>query len=96
MRSKFTPPRAKAPVDQVFENASDFNKDVIQLLEPTSMARILIEHFTYYFFSYTQNIQLEVLDIAEIVSHFEDFFSYALTNFQGSEISRAYAQYYVR
>src|SRR3990167_1360995 len=83
------------PQDETFENASQFYTKVIEVMPSRTMFKLQIEHFNYYFFSHIQSLQLEVLDVGEVVAHYYDFFVYSLEMFQGKDLGRAYASYYV-
>lgn len=85
----------KYPQDETFENASQFYTKVIEVMPSNTMFKLQIEHFNYYFFSHIQSLQLEVMDVAEVVAHYYDFFVYSLEMFQGKDLGRAYASYYV-
>ena len=85
----------KYPTDETFENASQFYTKVIEMMPLSTMFRMQIEHFNYYFFSHIQSLQLEVMDVTEVVAHYYDFFVYSLEMFQGKDLGRAYASYYV-
>ena len=78
-----------------FKTAGEFNKVFIEKLESRSMFKILIENFNYYFFSHVQNVELSLMDIGEVLTHFYDFFVYCGTSSLEPDISRAYAAYYV-
>jgi len=94
--SKTVTDRSKPALpSQNFSNAAEFHREVVEKLDPNSMIKILFEHFSYYFFSHIQNLELKILDIGEIVFHFSDFFVYSTTMYQGNHIGRAYASYYV-
>lgn len=78
-----------------FSNAGDFNKTVIEKLDSRSMFRILIENFNYYFFSHMQSVKLNKISAQEVMAHFFDFFHYYLSQRVETDVSKAYASYYV-
>lgn len=96
-KNEVTPTKetVKYPQDETFENASQFYTKVIEVMPSNTMFKLQIEHFNYYFFSHIQSLQLEVMDVAEVVAHYYDFFVYSLEMFQGKDLGRAYASYYV-
>ena len=94
-KTSVTPEKKKTPQNETFDTANEFHKVVIQNMDKTSIFQILLEKFNYYFFSHIQNLNLEIFETIEIVAHFQDFFGYTLTMYQGSTIPQAYASYYV-
>ena len=78
-----------------YQTANEFNKGFIERLDSKSMFKLLIDNFNYYFFSHIQNVKLDLMDIGDVLTHFFDFFVYCGKSNTDSDVSRAYASYYV-
>ena len=76
-------------------NAHQFKTTVMDPAGDKSAWEILTRELSYYFFSHVHDCQLEMLTLADVVYHFFDFFTYFTNNYIGTDLSRAYASFYV-
>jgi hypothetical protein len=54
----------------------------------------MTRELNYYFFSHMHDVIVEIYTKQELISHFYDFFNYLTEQYNGTDVSRAYASYY--
>lgn len=75
-------------------NAYQFKRDFLDKQPLSSIYRILTESLNYYFFSHLHNTEITHLEYPVIVDHLQDFIFYYSQQYEGDDISMAYAEYY--
>lgn len=76
-------------------NAYDFKKQYIDNQHEGTFFRLMTGELNYYFFSHMHDVEVDLYSKVEVISHFYDFFSFLYSYYNDSDISRAYATFYV-
>lgn len=76
--------------------AYDFHLKIIEPAPPSSIFKILTDELDYYFFSHMHDVKLESFTKMDTILHFFDFFEFLIHQYEGSDVTSAYASYYVK